>query len=60
LEQDSPFFVMRDRASASEDVFFLLLITPVIVYLLDYYVPFVLWNETFARWSVFGVVLLYR
>jgi hypothetical protein len=40
--------------------FFLLLITPVIVYLLDYYVPFVLWNETFARWSVFGVVLLYR
>lgn len=50
---------MRDRASAWKDVFFLLLMTPVIVYLLIYYFPFVLWNETFARWSIFGVVLLY-
>jgi hypothetical protein len=50
---------MRDRASAWKDVFFLLLMTPVIVYLLIYYFSFVLWNETFARWSIFGVVLLY-
>lgn len=49
---------MRDRASAWKDVFFMLLMTPVLVYLLLYYFPFILWNETFARWSVGGVLVL--
>jgi len=49
---------MRDRARAWKDVFFMLLMIPVIVYLLLYYFPFILWNETFARWSVGGVLVL--
>jgi hypothetical protein len=59
LEQDKPFFVMRDRASTWKNVFSLLLMTPVVIYLLVYYFPFVLLNETIAKWSLRGVVLLW-
>ena len=50
---------MRDRARAWKDVLFFLLMTPVVVLSLLYYFPWILLNETFARWSMRGVVLLW-
>lgn len=50
---------MRDRAAAWKDVFFFLLMTPVVVLLLLYYFPWILLNETIARWTLRGVVLLW-
>jgi hypothetical protein len=59
MENDKPLIVMLDRARRWKDLLFLFLFTPALVLLVIYYFPFVLWNETFYRWSMRGLVVLW-
>ena len=59
MKQIKPLFVMRDRERAWKSALFKLLLTPVLVLLALYYFPFILWNETFAKWSLRGLMLLW-
>jgi hypothetical protein len=59
LEQEKPLFVMLDRARAWKDLLFLFLMTPVLVVLIIFYFPLVLWNDTFYIWSMRGLVVLW-
>lgn len=59
MKQVKPLFVMRDRARAWKRVFSNLLWTPVLAVLALYYFPFILWNDTFATWSLRGLMLLW-
>jgi hypothetical protein len=50
---------MLDRARAWKDLLFLFLMTPALVVLITFYFPFVLWNETFYKWGMRGLVVLW-
>jgi hypothetical protein len=57
MEKAQPLFVTRDRGRAWKGVVKTLLLTPVLVYLALYYFPFILWDGTFARWTLGGLIV---
>jgi hypothetical protein len=59
VEKDQPFFCDARPRQRMERLFLFLRVTPVVVLLLLYDLPWILLNETFARWSLRGVVLLW-